>query len=182
MSDSSLSAHSLLEAYLYLMIQPCAACGKGPYYAGDAIAVRTESAVAYVSLPATCAACAQSISPVFSMPRDRMRVDPMSSCINEGDRPSSIIDVGQWLVLSRMISEAAGRSEDKLQVRRFGIQAAQCIDEALKFFSAGEELPDSTAFFTGPSCERFRQHPEQFTRSRLLDLRAKLPMHSRYSA
>jgi hypothetical protein len=80
-----------------------------------------------------------------------------------------------------MIGEAAGRSDDKLQVRRFGIQAAQCLDEALKFYLPDEELPGPVAFFNAASRERFRQHPEQFARRRLVEMKLKLPKPSKFA-
>jgi len=180
MSEPALVAHSLAEAYLYLMVHPCPSCGKGPLYAGEAVSTRTEGTVAFVSIDAKCGACGSAQSGVFQIPRERLQPGDAAR-INETATPSRIIDVGQWLVLSRMIGEAAGRSDDKMQVRRFGIQADQCIDEALKFYADDEELPAASAFFAAASRERFRDHPEQFARRRLLEMKLKLPKPSRFA-
>jgi hypothetical protein len=75
-----------------------------------------------------------------------------------------------------MIIEAATRETDKTQARHLGIEAAQCLEEALKFYDdVGNDLPPPEAFFTEVSRERFRDAPEQFSKRRLIGLRAKLP-------
>ena len=54
--------------------------------------------------------------------------------VNPTSEPSQIVDLGQWLTLFRSIAEAAERESDKVQARHLGLEAAQCLDEALKFY------------------------------------------------
>jgi hypothetical protein len=102
-----------------------------------------------------------------------------AAVVNPTDEPSRILDVGQWIVLFRMITERAAREIDKIQARHLGIEAAQCLEEALKFYDdVDNDLPPQEALFTEASRTRFRKAPEQFSRRRLIDLRAKLPSGS----
>jgi hypothetical protein len=99
--------------------------------------------------------------------------------VNPTDEPSRILDVGQWILLFRMSLEAADKEVDKVLARRLGIEAAQCLEEALKFYDeVDNDLPPPEAFFDEASRERFRDAPEQFSRRRLIELRSKLPSPS----
>lgn len=176
MSEPALSAHSLAEAYFYLMVTPCPACGKGPLRGSDAQRVAPDSPVLAVRIDAACAACAARSEYRFQLPHGT-RVDADSGIpdVNPGDRPSGIIDVGQWLTLFRAITTKASGAADKPEARRLGLEAAQCLEEALKFYEEGNDVPPAGAFFCDRSRQRFRDHPEQFSRQRLIDLRARLP-------
>ena len=95
--------------------------------------------------------------------------------INPSPEPSRIIDVGQWLTLFRVILEAASQAAGRAESRRLGYEAAQCLDEALKFYDEDSDLPPEDAFFHEATADRFRSHPELFARQRLLAMRDKLP-------
>jgi hypothetical protein len=100
----------------------------------------------------------------------------LAATISSVEEPSRILDVGQWIMLFRMITEAAGKKTDKARTRHLGLEAAQCLEEALKFYDdLDNDLPPPEAFFTEASRERFKTHPEQFSRRRLVELRSKLP-------
>jgi len=95
--------------------------------------------------------------------------------VNSTDEPSWILDVAQWLTLFSMMTEMAGKESDKTAARRLSLEAAQCLDEALKFYEEDNDLPPTEAFFHQGSRDRFRDHPQQFSRQRLLHLRSRLP-------
>ncbi|NLE57208.1 MAG: hypothetical protein GX616_02525, partial [Planctomycetes bacterium] len=59
--------------------------------------------------------------------------------------------------------------------RRMRIEAAQCLDEALKFFDEDNDLPPREAFFTEKSYRRFLERPELYTRQRLIEMRSPSP-------
>src|SRR5437867_9753289 len=103
--DEPLPARSLAEAYLYLMVTPCAVCEEGPLRAGDATSGR-EGGRLQVEVPVTCAACGERGSRHFELPleaRDTMHQNRISADATV----SQIIDVAQWLTLFRIITEAA---------------------------------------------------------------------------
>jgi len=176
MSDAPLVAHSLAEAFLYILATPCGACGKGPLRGGEAEPAEECGAAVVVSIAATCGSCRivtrwkfRLSGPPQPVPADQAPV------INATDEPSRILDAAQWLTLFRMMTETAGKEPNKAATRRLSLEAAQCLDEALKFYEEDNDLPTTDAFFHHGSRERFRDHPEQFSRQRLLHLRSKLP-------
>jgi hypothetical protein len=177
MPQEALAAHSLAEAYLYLMATPCGECGKGPLEGGDARSEEEDQSTVLLTLRVTCGACGKCKDMTFRIPAETARAgDDAPTTINPGERPSRIIDVAQWITLFRAITEAANRETDRQEARRLGIEAAQCLEEAIKFYrDADNDLPPGEAFFHERSREGFRDHPEQFSRRRLIDLRGKLP-------
>ena len=152
-----------------------------------------------VTVTATCDACQSVTSPTFRLPawvalaacppvcagrqpgkpgfpgaRGTHAEEP--AVVNPTDEPSRILDVGQWIMLSRMLLEAGSKEAEKGRARRLGIEAAQCLEEALKFYDElDNDLPPPEALFDDASRERFRDAPEQFSRRRLIELRSKLP-------
>lgn len=180
MMADPLIAHSLGEAYLYLMVTPCGACGKGPLSGGDAQRVDAPAdRPLCVAIDATCGACNRSLRLGFELPHGTgVEEGTGLPTINPSGEPSRLIDVAQYLTLFRVITERAARTKDKQESRRLGLEAAQCLEEALKFYEPDNDLPPSTSLFTEPSRRRLADHPQEFSRQRLLDLRAKLPaMH-----
>lgn len=183
--DDVLIAHSLAEAYLYLTATPCSACGQGPLEGADAQRVNDADAEDHPAvltawrIKAACAACGDVATVVFQLPDasiEDTEVHGATVHINPTQEPSRILDVGQWIVLFRMNTEAASQEKDKTQVRRLGLAAAQCLEEALKFYDdPANDLPPSEAAFTVATRERLRRAPQQFSRRRLIELRAKLP-------
>jgi len=179
MSGTVLQAHSLAEAYLYFMATPCPSCGKGPLRADSAQASGDTKPTIEIRIPTTCAACARTTTYRFSLPHDaRVQSNDTPAVVNPTELPSRLLDVAQWLLLFRVITEAAAKEPNKPQARRLGLEAAQCLEEALKFYEDDNSLPPESAFFDDASRERLRRHPEQFARERLIDLRAKLPKTS----
>jgi hypothetical protein len=174
-----LEAHSVAEAHLYLMVTPCKLCGTGRTRCVESR--RDSSAEGHVwTVQTRCEGCG------FDSPfRFRLSEEPASAEV-EGDElaaarisaatmPSRIIDVAQWLTLFRVIGEAAAAQADAAESRRLGYEAAQCLEEALKFYGADNDLPPPEAVFHEASRRQLRERPNLFARGRLINLRAKLP-------
>jgi hypothetical protein len=142
-----------------------------------------------VAIDAACGGCETTTSLTFQLPRgpaagvdnrleSRSRAESKVE-INTTDEPSRIIDVAHWLTLFRMGAEEAGRESDKTQARELWIEVGQYLAEALKFYDDPDsDLPPGEAFFSDMSRERLRENPQQFSRQRLVNLRAKLPFPS----
>lgn len=177
MAAAPLVAHSLAEAYLYLMASACEACGRGPLKGGPARPVAAPDNNGFiVAIGAACGSCGAARDLLFRLPGAPDAKPPASGAVvNPTDDPSRIIDIAQWLTLWRVITEAAARESDKVQARHLGLEAAQCLEEALKFYDDDNDLPPAEALFHDASRRRLQEHPEQFSRQRLLELRAKLP-------
>ncbi|RJP36435.1 MAG: hypothetical protein C4547_07370 [Phycisphaerales bacterium] len=165
------------EVYLYLMATPCAACGQGPLTGPDRLdQVRRADPALIVRLDATCAVCNRAWPMRFRLPHGPgVDGDSGIAAVNLTDEPSRIIDVAQWLMLFRIIVDRAGRESDKAVSRRLGLEAAQCLEEALKFYDADNDLPPSSALFSEEARRRLADHPQDFSRQRLIEMRAKLP-------
>ncbi|HNQ24794.1 MAG TPA: hypothetical protein PKK06_17065 [Phycisphaerae bacterium] len=177
MSNMPPRANSLAEVFLSLLVTPCATCGRGPLQGDAARRVSGEGAELVLAVPVTCAACRAVSAPQFRLPHGIGADKPGSpGCFNPTPEPSTLIDLGQWLTLFRTIVHQAERTTDKQEARRLGLEAAQCLDEALKFYrDPDNDLPDDDAFWCETSRQRFRESPEQFSRKRQLELRARLP-------
>lgn len=176
MPTDPLIAHSEAEVRLYLLAARCKACGRGPLTAPppDGEPVDTTR---ILSIDAHCEACTEPAALSFRLPaRSEGDAQLSPGVVNPSDEPSQIIDVGQWIVLFRVFLESAKSEPDKMQARALGLKAAQCLDEAIKFYDDPDnDLPPPEAFFWDASRDRMRDSPEQFARHRLIELRAKLP-------
>lgn len=180
MSEAALPANTLAEAYLYLMALPCPRCGSGPLHSQPPHQFdrsRTPKIIR-VDMCATCQSCDHEVNLSFEYPPPReSAADRLRGItrLNPNRQPSRILDVGQWLTLFRIILEKASTTSDRTEGRRLGYEAAQCLEEALKFYEPDNELPPASAFRHEMSKKRLRDHPALFARQRLLDMRTKLP-------
>jgi len=197
MSDAGvvLIPHSLTEARLYVKTRRCASCGEGPLLISREAPVY-DAAAHGLTVTVVCDECGQPASirfcvaelerrgPVLSM-LDELRdvsQQPAAQVINPTRRPSRLIDVAGWVMLYTMLTEAARTEsvkstsiERRAAVRRMRIEAALCLDEALKFFDEDSDLPPREAFFTKESYGRFLDRPELYTRQRLIEMRGQSP-------
>ena len=131
-------------------------------------------------LDVACGACQDPTQQVFQVPMDQLataRELPAGAvaAVSPTDDPSRIIDVVGWVTLFGVIGEAAAKTADKVEARKLGYEAAQCLEEALKFYDDDNDLPPEGAFFSDASRRHYRDYPDKLARTRLIDLRAKLP-------
>ncbi len=179
--DDPLPIHSLAEAYLYLMITPCAACGKGERVADDTRA-RHDADARVLTVPTVCKTCKESRDIAFDTrqvePEGFKAVSPSTvAAINPTQEPSKIIDVGGWITLATVFADAAKKAGSPAEARHVKIEAAQCLDEALLFYNDdNNDLPPQEAFYHERTRKQFQRTPELFSRQRLVSLRAKLPV------
>ncbi len=176
MNSERLQAHSIAEVYLYVMATACESCHGGRLECIPRDPAR-EGAAVCLEVDAVCQACSHQHQFTFTLPAEAAAGDrdDLYPIINPGDGPSQVIDVGQWITLFRVILEAAEKEKDKIESRRLGFEAAQCLEEAIKFYDPENELPPEDAVFCEATRKRLREHPQQFARRRLMDMRAKLP-------
>lgn len=175
MSNTTLHAHSIAEIHLFLMATPCEECGRGPLEASPRPRPPAGRKAAF-ELHAACQACDREHHYTFTLAPDAPADDPddLYPTVNPTDNPSEILDVGQWIVLFRVVLEAAGKEPAKIEARRLGYEAGQCLAEALKFYE-DNDLPPESAVRCASTRARLRDHPEQFSKEHLLARRAKLP-------
>jgi hypothetical protein len=175
MSPTALDAWNTAEIRLFFLVTPCRACGKGPLTQKPPAELAAKRAA--VGVISQCAACGDQTDYTFIVHDPNEPATGMSHSLRQTQDPSRIIDVADWLTLSQMLQQTAAGATDRAEARRLRIEAGQCLDEALKFFTdENNDLPPAEAFFSRASRERLRRSPQLFSRQRLLNLRGSLPM------
>ncbi len=174
MSESPIRVHSVAEAYLCVMVRSCRHCGKGPLTAIGDIKRIGESPGSW-QLDVQCKPCRSPESLKFNIDPVPSRLGAQSNLINPTPHRSEAIDLLGWLTLYRTIVATVKTAANPAEARKLAAEAAQCLDEALKFYTVENELPTADAFFTPESRQRFADHPDQFARSRWREERLKLP-------
>jgi len=174
-----LRAHTSNELHYYLMVTPCAHCGRGPLVPeeGDlpvAGGAGQEKTPPEATLRARCRQCGGEAVFRFHWEHDVPADADDADCISPSRQASLIIDLGQWVSLYHLFSESAGSAKSPVDSRTSARQASLCLAEALKFYH-DEELPPESAFFREASAAAFRRNPANFARTRLRDLHALLP-------
>lgn len=167
----TVQAHSVAEAYLYLKVSPCPRCLRG--LLTPLVDLTSESDGWRLSC--TCQHCDSTVDLRFQIDPAPSRESAQSKVINSTDEPSRAIDLLGWLNLFHQIVTAAGRTEDRAEGRELALEAAACLDEALKFYEKENEMPPRAAFFTDAGKAALRDHPQRFLRSMWLQRRMTLP-------
>ncbi len=157
-ADHPLRAHSTAEAGFYLMLMPCPTCGAGRLEEHARAEVSRHIDVV-IDLTARCHACKATCA-------IRFRIDPDASC-------SELVDVAQWLTLAHGFMTSPQKTPAADRARK--LQAAMCLDEALKFYHEDNDLPPDDAFFDPERRSRALDNPRPFLRTVLLDARRRLP-------
>ena len=169
-----IQVHSIAEAYLTLMASHCKRCAKGPLKQQGGL-TRTDASPGGWALATKCAVCGGEGSIDFAIDPAPTRERARSDQINPTPQRSNAIDLLGWLTLFQTILAKSQEQDDKQSGRQLAYEAAQCLDEALKFYDGENELPGEEAFFAEASRRRFRDHPQQFARSKWRQRRLMLP-------
>ena len=176
---SPLQAHSLAEAHFYLMVEVCEHCGQGPLLSAAGLRrPGRRPGCALLTIQAKCSHCDKESSFLFELPYTEERAsgaDQHPRRINPTEEPSEILDVTQWVTLHRIVLNAAERLTDKSEARELRCDAAECLDEALRFYDADSDLPPPEALFTEQSRRRLKDRPELYIRQALIAQRQALP-------
>jgi len=180
-----LPAYSQVERHFYLMVRRCGRCNSGPFeFVGSE--ARQEGQWQVDDWEIRCRACKQQEHVLFD--QAALLVDPAADdksllVVNPGREPSRLLDLTQWMALFVRIMQAASSQTDRVESRRLGYEGALCLDEALKFYEPDNDLPPAEAFFSEQTLNSFREHPEHFSRQRLMQMQEKLPpLHRMRSA
>lgn len=178
MSDEPRAAHSVVEAYFHLQVTPCAACGHGALTVSGPFGTEHPRCVRFETV---CRNCGTATPFRFETPAPlspaELRAHPQSSQapISTVREPSRLVDPIQWVTLAHLAIESIEVTPSAAEQRWARIRAAQCLDEALKFYEDDNELPPSAALRTESSRTALHDHPQRYARSRLAALRASLP-------
>lgn len=170
-----LTAHSLAEVHLYVMVQICEECGEGPLRATMS-QTETDGAESRLTIQTRCAHCRDESALRFVYPSAQAppAIGNVSRINPTGDR-SQILDVAQWVTLHRIMLGAASRATEKAETWELRCDAGECLDEALRFFEPQSDLPPASAFRTSRSRRRLQDRPELYIRQSIVAARRKLP-------
>ncbi|MCG3138277.1 MAG: hypothetical protein HJJLKODD_02139 [Phycisphaerae bacterium] len=171
-------ANTLAEASLYVLVHPCPHCQQGLRVTQQQEHVLNHPQ--QILFHYRCRRCEQFSQQHFEI-KQPVEQNTKLPVINASPQPSQIIDLAQWVALFQTLTTKASQSNNRQESRQLGYEAALCLDEALKFYEADNDLPPSTAFFNENSRELARQHPQRFTRQQLLHWRSKLPTLAKMS-
>lgn len=172
-----LLARSVAEARLYLLLHPCDRCGElefepdaAPGADGDQLLIRYAG---------NCPNCGVRREFTFRMLGDDPGADGDGVAFG-GERPSVLIDPGEWLWFADRLAASAPAdigglrpSEREATVEDLRTAAA-AVDEALKFVPAGEELVLFSAFVSDRGRSVYAEEPGRFRRVRLENTRDEL--------
>ncbi|NOX58328.1 MAG: hypothetical protein GXP29_05640 [Planctomycetes bacterium] len=178
MAAECLSAHSLVEAFLYFRVTPCAICCVDRLEPGEPTPIEGRSEFTLVAVCRNCGGSEECQFSVPMLPPRFERYDPVSGtqAINLGPSRSSLIDLVQWVTLHDVLLEQCASTPDSAEARWLKIRAGECLDEAMKFIDDGSESPTGNATFVESSTRVLAERPDRYTRSRLVGLRSKLPV------
>ncbi len=171
-----LVSYSIVERHFYLMTLRCDSCGNGPFeFVSKEQSPDQKIDIWYVR----CKKCQSGRRLIFDRTSLLIDTEQFSEnqlpVVNPSDKPSKLLDVGQWLAIFQAIISAAAQQEDKKEIQRLGYEAALALEEAIKFYSPESDLPPEDAMWTENTKKQFREHPEAFERHRILQMREKLP-------
>lgn len=176
MPNDVLDANSIIEAHLFALVTPCSVCRHG----GREVAAPVAGETGRVRILATCQNC--GTTEAFEVRHDGPlpKVDCISwdRPINPGGRASRILDLGQWLTLAELMLVQAERTPDAGERLWLRYRAGECYEEALRFYGDADDLPPESACLTPATRQGLRQDPGRYARSRLVELRAGLPVRS----
>ncbi|HEU0036414.1 MAG TPA: hypothetical protein VFQ53_37635 [Kofleriaceae bacterium] len=160
-----LIARSSPECHLYIELHPCT-CGESELRTKHHLASSDDGLVAVYE--GTCPRCGAER-------RFDLVLDPEIPPGDKfgGDRPSKIIDAGQFLAVADAAAKAVPANTSALdgparqRARWLMTRAANAIEEVLKFIPPGADRVPAEALFTAAGKEVYLAEPGRFRKLRL---------------
>lgn len=149
------------EAYVYLDLTPCPACGSAETEWRHALA--QVDGVLVAAYDGSCQGCSAEREYLFELPeREHAGGIPNFG----GPEPSALLDPGQWLELADQLMAVvpANDSEAAEEVAAF---ASAAVAEVLKFVPAGADAVPAARFWSAVGRRAYDSQPGRFRRDRL---------------
>lgn len=181
------------EAHVYMDLRPCE-CGSASFPRGQLAVAANDKDGVTVGFAGPCDDCDRPRAFAFRLP-PRRGVPTESPYLFSypGDRPSELLDAGEWFgvaegyaAIADAVEEAAddaattggaGRDEAADPDLEDGIKvltcAASAVDEVLRFVPPGAEVLPPAALWTEEGRERYARDPDRFRRASLERWRAE---------
>jgi len=161
------------EAHLYMDIHPCA-CGEVRFDRHSSVVHLDGDLGSRYTGP--CARCGKPREFTFRLP-EQILMPSGDEVRFGGDRPSELIDAGEWLWIAdayAKVAPAQSTGLDSEHVRRAQLElstAAAAMDEVLKFLPPGEDAVPASACWTARGLSLYDQEPGRFRAVRLRAVR-----------
>ncbi|GLV52650.1 hypothetical protein TBS_32140 [Thermobispora bispora] len=162
-----LIARSAAECHLYMDLHPCR-CGNLDFEPAHWLELNGEHLVARYE--GTCPGCGTKRSFEFVLDPE---IPPLPPAFG-GDRPSQIIDPGQFLYVSQQLASAVpadpaelGPDEDLWEAKELLRTAIAALEEVLKFIPEGADRVPEEAFTSPEGWLIYQREPGRFRRRRL---------------
>jgi hypothetical protein len=167
-------ARSSAEAHLYMRLQPCDTCGETEFDPDSSVVmVDGELASRYSG---ACPRCGTIREFTFLLPDEVIFPDELEPEFGD-DRPSQLLDPGDWMWLADATAGAApaeptGLSEAERRDALIDLRtAAAAVGEVLKFIPDGADEVPSEAFRSARGRAVYAREPGRFRRGRLVVVR-----------
>ncbi|MGX7674411.1 hypothetical protein [Plantactinospora sp. DSM 117369] len=163
-------ARTSAEAHLYMELHPCESCGESGFEpASSVVEAEGDLASRYTG---SCPSCGTAREFTFRIPDEILL--PGDEDLRFGDdRPSELLDAGEWLWLADALARGAPAqpsgvgAEDRQSARIDLLTAASALSEVLKFVPAGADAVPAEALWSGRGREIYAAGPGRFRRLRL---------------
>ncbi len=167
-------ARTNAEAHAYMELHPCPTCGEARFEpASSVIMAEDDLASRYRG---RCPSCGTEREFVFRIPEEILF--PPEDRVRYGDdRPSELIDAGEWVWLADFITTripadpAEVPAADRARCRNDLTAAVAAMEEALKFVPAGADRLPPDALWTDRGREVYQARPSRFIRGVLAAVR-----------
>lgn len=168
-------ARTNAEAHLYMALTPCQVCGATEFAPEHAVIVADGDLASQYAAP--CPRCETPREFVFRIPEEVTVPDPQEPTFGD-ERPSELLDAGQWLALADRFSggvpaESAPElpADQRRQARDDLRSAAAAIAEVIKFVPADEDTISSDLLWSDSGRAVYNREPGRFRRQRLAAVR-----------
>jgi len=154
-------------------LHACPECGDVEVAWGEALV--EEDGVLGRRYHGPCARCGQPREFVFALPSRPTPPRPgQQVTFGALTDTSELFDAGQWLAIAEMMTLAAGLDVPEAERAESLTIAIACVDEVLKFLSAGVDEPPAAAFWSAEGRSEYDRDPGRFARAALHQRRAEL--------
>ncbi|HUU09277.1 MAG TPA: hypothetical protein VM431_01910 [Phycisphaerae bacterium] len=169
--DDAVHVHGVQEEYFYLMVHACA-CG-GAWQSDSAEVEETGSRVLH-RVAARCSRCGAEQTFCFQLDSHGGPKGPIRQ-VNPTGESSRALDVAEWMGLGRFYLGRIERLSDKVDRAQSLLDARQCLEEALKFYSADDDGPPASALWSDKSRRQADEQAEAFRRATLQAMLDRMP-------
>ena len=167
-------ARTNAEAHVYMELYGCPACGRRRFEPTSALVmVDGDLASRYRG---ACPDCGLEREYVFRV-SDEIRLPPVDRARFGDDRPSELIDPGEWMWLADYVSArvpvdpATVGPAERDSYRYELTMAVAAMEEVVKFIPPGADQVPVDAFWTDRGREVYARRPGRFIRGAVLAVR-----------